>query len=117
MKTFSFRFKISLLFIISLGVFLMWYFETGCLIQRFLGFPCLTCGMTRAAFAFINGNFSASFEYHPMLLSVPVLVIMFLFHEKLFHGKIRIPSICLLTLILCGFIVNYVIKLINLGGI
>ncbi|MCH5191893.1 MAG: DUF2752 domain-containing protein [Oscillospiraceae bacterium] len=117
MKTFNLRFRISLILVVALGVILMWYFETGCLIQRFLGFPCPTCGMTRAAFAFINGDFYASFEYHPMLFSIPLLTVMLMLYEKLFRGKFRIPSLCLLALILCGFIVNYIIKLISLGGI
>ena len=117
MKTFSFRFRISLLLLIAIGVCLMWYFEMGCLIQRVIGIPCPTCGMTRSAFAFINGDFRASFEYHPMLFSVPILTFMLLFYEKLFRGRYRMLSICLLALILCGFIVNYIIKLLSLGGI
>lgn len=92
----------------------MWFFETGCLIQRFLGIPCMSCGMTRAFFAFINGNFAESFALHPMLLSVPVLALFFLFSEKLFKGKTRIPTMVLLVLIMLGFAVNYIFKLVEI---
>ena len=99
--------KVIILFSVAVVAFGMWYFETGCLVQRFLHIPCLTCGMTRAFFALINGNFSLSFSTHPMLLSVPVLIIMFLFSERLFNNKLKKYSITLLVLIISGFILNY----------
>ena len=82
-----------------------------CLIKSTFGVSCPGCGMTRAMFAFINGNFAESFALHPMLLSVPILAIMFLFGNKLFKGKSRIPSIIILVVIILGFAVNYILKL------
>lgn len=73
----------------------------------------MSCGMSRAFFAFINGNFAESFSSHPMLLSVPVLALMFLFSDKLFKGKFKIPAIVLLLLIILGFAVNYIFNLIS----
>ena len=99
--------KVIILFSVALIAFGMWYFETGCLIQKLLHVPCLTCGMTRAFFALINGNFTLSFSTHPMLLSVPILIIMFLFSEKLFNNKLKKYSVTLLVLIISGFILNY----------
>lgn len=101
--------------LILVGIFactmLMWIFETGCLIKRITGIPCPSCGMTRAFFALINGNFAQSFELHPMLLSVPVLALMFIFYDKLFIGKTKIPSIMLFVLIIIGFLINYIYQL------
>ena len=99
--------KVIILFSVALIAFGMWYFETGCLVQRLLHVPCLTCGMTRAFFALIDGNFTLSFSTHPMLLSVPILIIMFLFSEKLFNKKLKKYSVTLLVLIISGFILNY----------
>ena len=99
--------KVIILFSVALIAFGMWYFETGCLVQRLLHVPCLTCGMTRAFFALIDGNFTLSFSTHPMLLSVPILIIMFLFSEKLFNNKLKKYSVTLLVLIISGFILNY----------
>ena len=102
-------------FLILVGVFAcaiaMWFSETGCFVKRVTGIPCPSCGMTRAFFAFINGNFAESFRLHPMLLSIPVLAIMFMFYDKLFIGKTKIPSIVLFSLIMIGFIINYIYQL------
>ncbi len=111
MKRISFLQRLAILVIIGVGAVAMWFLETGCLFKRFLGIPCMSCGMTRAMFAFINGNFAESFALHPMFLSVPILAIMFLFGNKLFKGKSRIPSIIILVVIILGFAVNYILKL------
>lgn len=103
--------RILILGLILLCVVFMWLFETGCLIKRVFGIPCLSCGMTRALFAFINGNFAESFRLHPMLLSVPLLGLMFIFSDKLFTGKMKVPSTALLILIIAGFIGNYIYQL------
>lgn len=100
-------YKVLLLSLIALVAFGMWYYETGCLVQSFLNIPCLTCGMTRAFFAFINGEFAFSLETHPMLFSVPILIIQFLFSDKLFNGKLKKYSVTLLILIVSGFVLNY----------
>lgn len=104
----KFYHKIIILFSVALSAFGMWVFETGCLIQKLIGFPCPTCGMTRSFFALINGDFRLSFQLHPMLFSIPILIILFLFSDKLFSGKMKKFSVFLLTLILAGFIFNYI---------
>jgi hypothetical protein len=107
MKDIKLYHKILLLILLLLVIYGMWYFETGCLVERFLNTPCLTCGMTRAFFALINGNISLAFKIHPMLFSVPILIIMFLFSDRLFNGNIKKYSVTLLILIVSGFVLNY----------
>lgn len=114
MKKVVFWQKLAILLLIGVGAVAMWFLETGCLIQRFIGIPCMSCGMTRAFFTFINGNFAESLSLHPMLLSIPVLALIFLFSDKLFKGKTRIPTIILLVLIITGFAVNYIFNLIEI---
>jgi len=113
MKRVVFWQKLAILVLIGVVAIAMWFLETGCLIKSFFGIPCMTCGMTRAFFALINGNFAESFELHPMLLSVPVLVLIFLFSDKLLKSKVRIPTIILTVLIILGFAVNYIFNLIE----
>lgn len=110
----KFYHKIIILLSIAVVSFGMWLFETGCLIQIFFGIPCLTCGITRAFFAIINGQVAVSLKIHPMIFSIPILVIFFLFSEKLFYGKRKVVSIIILILILLGFAVNYIFNV--LGG-
>ncbi len=107
MKALKLHHKIIILILLLLIIFGMWYFETGCIVQKVIGVPCLTCGMTRAFFALINGNFVLAIKTHPMILSIPLLIIMFLFSDKIFSGKWKKYSIALLVLILFGFIINY----------
>ncbi len=107
MKVLKLYHKIIIIILLSIIVFGMWYFETGCLIQKFVGIPCLTCGITRAFFALINGNVILSFQTHPMLLSIPILIIMFIFSERIFSGKFKKYSVILLVIILLGFVINY----------
>ena len=114
MKKVVFWQRLAILLLIGAVAVAMWFLETGCLIQRFFGIPCMSCGMTRAFFALINGDFAESFSLHPMLLSVPILALIFLFGDKLFKGKTRIPTIILLVLIILGFAVNYVFNLVKI---
>ena len=107
MKSMKLYHKVLLLLLVALIIYGMWFFKTGCLIQRFIEFPCLTCGMTRAFFALINGDIVYSFQLHPMLLSIPLLIIMFLFSDKVFIGKLKKYSVITLIIILSGFVLNY----------
>jgi hypothetical protein len=47
------------------------YLVTGsiCWFQATFGVPCPGCGMTRAAFNLLLGNFAASFYYHPLFFA------------------------------------------------
>ena len=107
MKGLKLYHKVLLLGLVALVAYGMWYFETGCLVQRFLNIPCFTCGMTRAFFALINGNFALSFDTHPMLLSISLLIVMFLFSDRLFNGKLKKFSVTILIFIVAGFVLNY----------
>jgi hypothetical protein len=99
--------RILVLLALFFIVILIWKFEPGCIVQEIANISCPTCGMTRAFLALLNGDIKASFNYHPMLWSVPILILMFLFYEKFFTGKIKNFFVFLLILILAGFFINY----------
>ena len=54
--------RILVLSALLIFVILIWKIEPGCLVQKFINIPCPTCGMTRAFFAMINGDFETSFN-------------------------------------------------------
>jgi len=46
-----------------------------CYFRRLSGFPCLTCGGTRAALALVDGNLPAAFRANP-LVTVALVVLV-----------------------------------------
>lgn len=47
----------------------------GCLFRALTGFTCPGCGTTRALHQLVHGNFSAAFQFNPILiLSLPFLL-------------------------------------------
>ena len=47
----------------------------GCLFRALTGFTCPGCGTTRALHQLVHGNFSAAFQFNPLLiLSLPFLL-------------------------------------------
>jgi hypothetical protein len=38
----------------------------GCAFHQVFGIPCLTCGSTRAAFAFLHGDIPAAWRFNPL---------------------------------------------------
>lgn len=45
----------------------------GCLFYRLTSIPCLGCGATRCARAWIHGDFWAAFKYHPGFFVILIL--------------------------------------------
>ena len=46
-----------------------------CLLKRFAGFACPTCGFTRGMFALLRGDITHAWLYNPLLFSVLTLFI------------------------------------------
>ena len=52
---------------------------TACLIQGFCGFPCPTCGSTRAFFSLMRGDWRQALYWHPLIfLSLAIILIIFI---------------------------------------
>lgn len=89
--------------------------ETPCLIRKYTGLLCPTCGMSRAWLAAFRWDFSAAFSYHPMFWSIPVLGMTYLLDGTV--PKIRWISRWLYVGIFVGFVLCYLIRLlVFLGG-
>lgn len=65
--------------------------------------------MTRAARALVQLDFATAFSYHPMVFSMPLVIIYIFTNGRLFKKKI-VDDIILIC-IGVGFVINYVIKL------
>lgn len=98
----------TVIYICMLVVF--WALELPCFYKYFFHIPCPGCGMSHAFFELIKLNFKEALEYHPMIFFVPVLYLYFLFDGKLFKNKPL--NFAVLYLILSGFLINYVLKMV-----
>lgn len=48
-----------------------------CLIRSFTGFPCPSCGVTRAFFELAQGHVKEAFFWHPLWMLVPLCAILY----------------------------------------
>jgi hypothetical protein len=74
-----------LLAIITCGYLasIRWFSATTlCIFKNVTGLPCPGCGLTRSAVAFFHLNFQESFRYHPLLLLVVGVVVLFFLSLK-----------------------------------
>lgn len=100
---------------ILLAVFLTGYlcflYFSGfeCRILKYLHIICPGCGMTRAVRALVQLDFVTAFSYHPMVYSMPLVMIYIFTNGRMFKKKI-VDDIILIC-IGAGFVINYVVKL------
>lgn len=98
---------ISVAYIAVVAVFAA--FHWPCVFQFLFHVPCPGCGMTRAVLALLRGEFSAAFEYHAMVWSLPLLYIYFWCDGALFRKKWLDRSV--LLGIAAGFLAVWVQKI------
>jgi len=92
-----------------------WYFlDLPCVFRHLTGIPCITCGMTRAWTAALQGDFSTAFRQHPMFWSFPVLLAFAFFDGQLLPGKKA--NACTLGLLVAGLFVLYLARIFDFLG-
>gem|GEM_PF-530304 len=83
----------------------------SCPIKRMIGFDCPTCGVTRAMFSLVKGDFADYAKYHVLALPL-VIATLFQVHCSCFKNKaIRTTITVFTTLIVIGNFLIYIIKL------
>lgn len=99
-------------FLAGLALFCLITHELGitCIIKSAFGIACPGCGMTRAVLSAIRLDFITAFALHPMFWSLPLLILYFLYDGRLFKSKK--VDVGLLTLILAGFLLSWIVRFI-----
>lgn len=72
-----------------------------CLFKSFTGFPCPSCGLTRACKSFFNFDFKKAFYYHPLFFFIPPLFLFLIYANKpLFKSKYKQNAFLVICLII-----------------
>lgn len=74
-----------------------------CPIKKIFGFECFGCGVQRAFFLVLEGNFSEAFKIYPAIYTLVLLTILSLinyFDKKRNYKKIIVPLIFLNLIII-----------------
>ena len=95
--------------ILSVVVLTILYLIFGCPIKLLTGVSCAGCGMTRALFAALKGDFSKAFYYHPLFWCVPLGFTIIVLRKKIPPKKMSIIEGVAIVL----FISVYVYRLLN----
>ena len=101
--------KIFLTVLYGVILLLFWGLGIPCLFKHFFKIPCPGCGMSRALFLVLKGDFVKAFEAHPMFWSMPILYIFFILDSKILKNKVL--NWIILTLIGIGFLIAWISKL------
>lgn len=105
--------KIITFFMIHIGVLIFfllyyWLFD-GCIIRKFTGISCPTCGVSRAWLSFLSGHFNEAFNYHPYFIPLTI-VFLLLVHSPLLLKKfpiIKKPLILLCVVVFSMTMMRY----------
>lgn len=73
----------KLIFILSIIILVVFYYSVGCPIRWMTGVSCPSCGMTRAAMALLRFDFTAAYNYHPLIFILPIVAIVYFFRKRL----------------------------------
>ena len=111
MKIKNIKEKIIFLVIYLAVVATFYFLGAECIFKRLFGFGCVGCGMTRAVISLFSLDFKSAFYYHPMVFSLPLLFLYFLYDGNLFKNKTF--NRVVIVLIFVGFLVNWVINLLT----
>jgi hypothetical protein len=82
-------FKLSACFFLI--IILLYFTHIGCPIKFITGISCPACGMTRAVLAILHGDTHAALNYHPLVITLPVLLISVIVY-MLIPDVLSLPS-------------------------
>lgn len=86
----------ALILLLAYAVPAQLVFHTICPFAILTGFPCPGCGLTRAGFLLLRGEFSAALELHPMIF-LWILLLLYLIVFRYILGR-QIPFVLPLTI-------------------
>lgn len=62
--------------VVFLFIILHYVLFDGCVIKKFFGVRCPTCGVTTAWIEFLKGNFILAFQIHPYFLPLTIMFLL-----------------------------------------
>jgi len=104
------RSKLLIIAALALYVLIAWLLGLPCPILHFTGIPCPGCGMTRAVFAALKGQWRLALTYHGMVWSLPLLALLFWFEGRLLRRQWL--NRLLIALLALGFGIHWIVYLI-----
>lgn len=102
--------NLLLLTVLLLQGVLAYFGSMECIYLKYFHVICPGCGMTRAINAIMHFQFKKAFYCHPMVYSLPVILLYIVTDGK--PIKNRCINNVVLIFIGIGFLINYIIKLI-----
>lgn len=100
------KIKKSLIFVLSIAILVVFYYLVGCPIRWMTGVSCPSCGMTRAAMALLKFDFTAAFNYHPLVFLLPIVAIVYCFRKHLSKRTQSIFFVLCIVLMLTVYILR-----------
>lgn len=69
------------------------------------GFPCPGCGMTRAVFAVLRGNFALAWQLHPFVYVLGGYVVVFAFRRYIMQKEVKsmVKYLIMIALAMIGY--------------
>lgn len=89
-----------------------YFLYSVCPVVLFTGFPCPGCGMTRAVFAVLRGNFYLAWKLHPFVYVLGGYVIVFAIRRYLLQKEDK-SMIKYLLMIAGAMVVFYLYRMIR----
>lgn len=66
------------------------FFYSSCVMVMTTGFPCPGCGLTRAGFALLRGDFKRAFQMHPFIYAIAALVFFFCLYRYILQRSQKV---------------------------
>ncbi|MFV0465496.1 MAG: DUF2752 domain-containing protein [Lachnospiraceae bacterium] len=103
------RYWVGILLGIGAVILLNLIFDTSCTLKLVLGLPCPACGMTRAAFLLLRGDFQGAFFMHPLIYAIvfEIILIPFLLKTKNSSKCMRVNVIIFLLVTFAVYIYRF----------
>lgn len=93
--------------------FLAWnFFYSSCPFVMITGLPCPGCGLSRAGFCLLRGEFTAAWHLHPFIYGIALLAAAFVIRRYVLQKEVRSLQKWLI-LLLAGMLVFYIYRMIR----
>ena len=99
--------------IIILMIVTVFFMDSKCLIKKFIGVPCPSCGLTRAIISVFNLDFHRSFSYHPLFWFIPIVIIIIIYRKRPLFGNKKYEITFYISTIMIILVV-YIVRMIML---